>query len=105
MGHGQVVLALARHLEARLLERGDHAGAVVDETRGDPLAQVAVDGVSVRGVGWEPARPGSAGAVRIVRSRPPVFVVQSPLEQAVGPLPAGRGDVVALARQKLHPGG
>lgn len=105
MGHGQIVLALARHLVAGLLERGDHAGAVVDETRGDPLAEVVVDGVSVGGVGREPARPGGPGAGRVVRPRPAVFVVQRTLEQAVGPLPAGRGDVVALAGLKLHAGG
>lgn len=105
MGHGQVVLALARHLEARLLERGDHAGAVVDEARSDPLAEVVVDGVPVDRIGRETARPGGSGAVRVVRPRPAVFVVQCPLEQPVGSLPAGRGDVVALARQKLHTGG
>ncbi|MDE2849991.1 MAG: hypothetical protein OXP74_05150, partial [Acidobacteriota bacterium] len=105
MSNGDVVRALARHLVAGFLERGDHAGAVVDEARGDSLAQVAVDGVSVLGVGRKPARPGSAGAVRVVRPRPAVFVVQRPLKQPVGPLPAGRGDVVALARLKLHAGG
>lgn len=89
MSHGDVVLALARHLVASLLERGDHAGAVVDEAGG---------------VGRETARPSGSGAVRVVRvvrPRPAVFVVQGPLQQAVGPMPAGRGDVVALARQKL----
>ncbi|MDE2924436.1 MAG: hypothetical protein OYL92_03860 [Acidobacteriota bacterium] len=95
---------MARHLVAGLLERGDHADAVVDETGGDALAEVAVDGVAVGGVGRETARPGSAGAVRVVRPRPAVFVVQRPLQQAVRPLPAGRGDVVALARQKLYAG-
>lgn len=105
MGHGQVVLALARHLVAGLLERGDHPGAVVDETGGDPLAEVVVDGVSVGDVGREPARPGGPGAVRVVRPRPATFVVHRALQQAVGPLPAGRSDVVTLARQKLHAGG
>lgn len=105
MGHGQVVLALARHLVAGLLERGDDAGAVVNEARGDPLAEVVVDGVAVGGVGREAARPGGPGAVRVVRSRPAVFVVQRPLEQAIGPLPAGRGDVVALTGFEFHAGG
>jgi len=36
--HGDVALALARHLVASLLERGDYAGAVVNEARGDSLA-------------------------------------------------------------------
>lgn len=105
MGHGQVVLALARHLVAGLLERGDHAGAVVDEARGDPLAEVVVDGVAVGGVGREAARPGGPGAFRVVRPRPAAFVVHRPLQQAVGPLPARRSDVVALAGLKLHAGG
>ncbi|MDE2851187.1 MAG: hypothetical protein OXP74_11300, partial [Acidobacteriota bacterium] len=85
MRHSQVVLALARHLEAGLLERGDHAGTVVNEARGDPLAEVAVDGVAVGGVGRETARPGAPGAVRVVRPRPAAFVVHRPLQQAVGP--------------------
>lgn len=105
MGHGDVVLSLARHLVTGLLERGDHAGAVVDEASGDPLAEVAVDGVAVGLVGRKPARPGRAGAVGIVRPRPAVLVVQRPLQRAVGHLPAGRGDVVALARLELHAGG
>ena len=105
MGHGQVVLALAWHLVAGLLERGDHAGAVMDEPCGDPLAEIAVDGVPVGGVGRETARPGAAGAVRVVRPRPSAFVVHRPLKKAVGPLPARRSDVVALARLKLHAGG
>ncbi len=104
MGHGEVVLALARHLVAGLFERGDHAGSVLDEAGGDPLAQEAVDGVAVGDVGRDPARTGRAGAVRIVRPRPAVFVVQRPLQQAVGPLPSGRGDVVALARLEFHAG-
>ena len=105
MGHGDVVLALARHLVADLLERRDHAGAVVDEASGDPLAEVAVDGVAVGLVGRKPARPGGAGAIGIVRPRPAVLVVQCPLQGAVGHLPAGRRDVVALARLELHAGG
>lgn len=105
MGHGDVVLALARHLVAGLLERGDHAGAVVDQASGHPLAKVAVDGVAVGLVGREPPRPGGASAVGVVRASPAVFVVQRPLQRAVGHLPAGRGDVVALARLELHAGG
>lgn len=105
MGHGDVVLALARHLVTGFLERGDHAGAAVDEASGHPLAEVAVDGVAVGLVGREPPRPGGACAVGIVRPRPAVLVVQRPLERAVGLLPAGRRDVVALARLELHAGG
>lgn len=105
MGHGDVVLALARNLVADLLERGDHTGTVVDEASGHPLAEIAVDGVAVGLVGREPPRPGRAGAFGVVRPRPAVFVVQRPLQRAVGHLPAGRRDVVALARLEFHAGG
>ena len=102
---GEVVLALARDLEAGVLEGGDDAGPVLDEAGGDPVAEVAVDGVAVGGVGRKPARPGGPGAVRIIRPRPAVFVVQRAFERAVGLLPAGRGDVVTLAGLEFYAGG
>ncbi len=105
MGDGEVVLALARDLEAGVFEGDDHAGPVVDEACGDPLAEVAVDGVAVGDGVRKPAGPGGAGAVRIIRPRPVVVVVQRPLERAVGLLPAGRGDVVALAGLEFDAGG
>ena len=104
---GQVVLALARHFQARLPERGDDIEAVFHHAVLDALEQVVPDQVA-RG-GFEP-EPGpqlgglDVGAVsglldprpgRIVRTAPAVLVVEGVPERIERAAPARRGNVEA----------
>ena len=109
----QVVLALARHFEARLPQGGDDIGPVPHRAVLDTLEQVVVD--QVAGGGFEP-EPGpqprrlDVGAVsgllhpgprRIVGPAPAVFGVDGVAQRTEGLLPAGRRDVEALARLQV----
>ena len=110
---GQVVLALARHFQARLPERGDDIEAVFHRAVLDALEQVVPD--QVAGGGFEP-EPGpqsrrlDVGAVsgllhpgpgRIVRTAPAVFVVEGVPERIERPPPARRGNVEAAPGLKV----
>ena len=110
---GQVVLALARHFQARLPERGDDIEAVFHRAVLDALEQVVPD--QVAGGGFEP-EPGpqlgglDVGAVsgllhpgpgRIVRTAPAVLVVEGVPERIERPPPARRGDVEAPSGLKV----
>ncbi len=110
---GQVVLALARHFQARLPERGDDIEAVFHHAVLDPLDQVVSD--QVAGGGFEP-EPGpqsrrlDVGAVsgllhpgpgRIVRTAPAVLVVEGVAERVERSPPARRGNVEAAPGLKV----
>ena len=110
---GQVVLALARHFQARLPERGDDIEAVFHRAVLDALEQVVPD--QVAGGGFEP-EPGpqlgglDVGAVSgllhprpgwIVRTAPAVLVVEGVPERIERPPPARRGDVQASPGLKV----
>ena len=110
---GQVFLALARHFQARLPERGDDIEAVFHRAVLDALDQVVPD--QVAGGGFEPEpgpRPGGldVGAVsglldpgprRIVRTAPSVFVVEGVAERIERLPPARRGNVEASPGLKV----
>jgi len=113
---GDVVLALARHFEARLTQRGDDIVAVAHHAVLDALEQVVPD--QAAGGGFEP-KPGSqlrrldVGAVsglmysgpgRIVGTAPAVLVVEGVPERIECPLPARRGNVQAPPGFKVAPG-
>ena len=107
------MLPLARHLQARPLQGGNHRGAIRDGPRFDAVAQI---------VGNQPpgvflhlqARPKLGGLevgpmaglhvtrpLRIVRTAPPVLMVL-PVPQSVERLlPAGSRDIQALAGLKI----
>ena len=104
-----VVLALARHFEARLPQGGDDLVAIPHGPVLDALEQVVPD--QVAGGGFEP-EPGpqplrlDVGAVsgllhpgprRVVRSAPAVFVVEGVAERIERLPPSRRGDVEATA--------
>lgn len=112
------MLALARHFQAKFLQRGYHVGAVAQGTRFGLAAQVAVE--LLAGIGFDlqgsaqaglveegPVRSGlgGAGAVRIVGSAPAVLGVQPVAQGIEGFLPAGRGDVEAFASREVATGG
>ena len=114
---GEVVLALARHFQARLPKGGDDIGPVPRRAVLDALEQVVPD--QVAGGGFEP-EPGpqsgrfDVGAVagllhpgprRIVRASPAVFGIEGVPERAEGLLPARRGNVEAPAGLQVAPGG
>ena len=103
--YGEVVLPLARHLEAGFLQGSDDVGAVLNRARKNLRSQERVDGLPGLGAGAGEA-PGHcrAPAGGVVRMRPSVLSVQRPLKRIVGAFPAGRGDVVALAGSKVAPG-
>ena len=110
---GQVVLALARHFQARLPECGDDIEAVLHRAVLDALDQVVPD--QVAGGGFEP-EPGpqsrrlDVGAVsgllhpgpgRIVRTAPAVLVVEGVAERVERSPPARRGNVEASPGLKV----
>ena len=112
-----VVLALARHFEARLPQGGDDLVAIPHRTVFDTLEQVVPD--QVAGGGFEP-EPGpeprrlDVGAVtgllhpsprRIVRTAPTVLVVDGVPERIERLPPARRGDVEAPPRVEVAPRG
>jgi len=110
---GQVVLALAGHLEAGLLQRGDHVGAALHHAVLDPLQEVVADQLARAGfhfqAGPQPRRL-DVGAVagllrlgprRVVGASPAVLVVEGVAQRAEGLLPAGGRDVQAAARLQV----
>ena len=114
---GHVVLALARHVEFRLLQRGDDVGAVTYDAVLDALHQVVPDQLARVGLDLQPGpqlRGVDAGAVaglvrpcasRVVGPAPAVLVVEGVAQGAERLLPAGRRDVQALARLQVAPCG
>ena len=86
---GQVVLALAGHLEAGLLQGGDHIGAAPHRAVLDPLQQVVTDQLARAGFVLEAgpqlrrlqvgamARLVRPGPRRVVRAAPAVLVVET----------------------------
>ncbi len=111
------MLALARHVEFRLLQRGDDVGAVAHDAVLDALHQVVPDQLARVGLDLQPGpqlRRVDAGAVaglvrpcagRVVGPAPAVLVVEGVAQRAEGLLPAGRRDVQALARLQVAPCG
>ena len=114
---GHVVLALARHVEARLLQGGDDAGPVLHRAALDAPQQVVPDLVPGIGLMRDPCpqlRRLEVGAVprllipgarRIVRAAPALVEVAGLDQGVVGLLPARRRDVEALARLPTGRGG
>ena len=113
---GHVVLALARHVEPRLLQRVDDIGAALHDAVLDALHEVVPDdlprvgldlqaGPQVRRVDVGPVA-GLVGpcAGRVVGPAPAVLVVEAVAQRAEGLLPAGRRDVEALARLQVAAG-
>ena len=112
---GEVVLALARYFEARLLERCDNLFAIPHGAVLDALEQVVPD--QVAGGGFEPEtgpqpRRLDVGAVAgllhpgprwVVRTSPALFGVEGVPERAERLLPARRGDVEAPAGLEIAP--
>ena len=110
-----VVLARARHLIARLLQGGDHAGPVLRQAALDALHQVLLDHVTGIGLALGPGpqlRRLDVGAMprllhprtrRIVRTAPGVLEVAGVHQRAIRLLPAGRRDVQARARLQVTP--
>ena len=111
---GHVVLALARHLQAELLQRPHHAAAVGDRAGNHTGHQVLADHlprvrlhlptrpqrlrVQIRPRRRRPERPRTR---RVVRTAPAVLVVQGVAKRVERLLPARRGDVQAPARRQL----
>ena len=107
------MLPLARHLQARPLQGGNHRGAIRDGPRFDALAQIV--GNQPPGVFLHPQpRPKLGGLdvgpmaglhvtgpLRIVRASPTVFVVLPVPQRVKRLLPSGRGDIQALAGLKI----
>ena len=114
---GHVVLALARHVEFRLLQRGDDVGTVAHDAVLDALHQVVPDQLARVGLDLQPGpqlRGVDVGAVaglvrpcagRVVGPAPAVLVVEGVAQRAEGLLPARRRDVQALARLQVAAGG
>ena len=110
---GEVVLAVAGHLEAGILQGGDHVGAVLHPAALDPLQEVVPDQLPRAGfhfeAGPEPRRL-DVGAVarllrlgprRIVGAAPAVLVVEGVAQRVERLLPSGRRDVQAAARLEV----
>ena len=107
---GHVVLALARNVESRFLQRVDDVGAalhdaVLDalhEIVPDDLARVGLDlqaGPQLRRVDVNPvAGVAGPGASRVVGLAPAVLIVEGVAQRTDRLVPAGRRDVEALPR-------
>ncbi|MDE2865289.1 MAG: hypothetical protein OXR05_09405 [Gemmatimonadota bacterium] len=101
---------MAGHVEANVLQRGDHVGSVLDRAVLDALHEVVADqrarirlvfesGPELRRLDvGHVARPLRPRAPRIVRAAPAVLVVECVAKRIERPLPTGRGDVEAAAR-------
>ena len=110
---GDVVLALARHLEADRLQGGNHVGAAAHRAVLDALHQVVADQLAWVSFVLEAspqlrrldvgamARLLRPGPRRVVRAAPPVLVVEGVAQGVEGLLPAGRRDVQAAARLQV----
>ena len=113
----QVVLALARHLQARLLQGGDDIGPVPYRAVLDTLEQVVADQVAGGGLDREAGlqvRRLDVGAVpgllhprqrRVIRPTPALFGVEGVAQRVEGLLPARRCDVEAPAGLQVAPRG
>ena len=113
---GQVVLALAGHLEAGLLQGGDHIGAAPHRAVLDALQEVVADQLARAGFVLEAGpqlRRLDVGAVaglvrasprRVVGPAPAVLVVEGVAQRVEGRLPAGGRDVEAAARLQVAAG-
>ena len=113
---GHVALALARHFEARFLQRGHDVGAVTDDAVLDTLHQVVPNQLAGVGLDRQPGpqlRRVDVGAMagllrpgprRVVGPAPAVLVIEGVAQRAEGLLPAGWRDVEALARLQVAPG-
>ena len=114
---GHVVLALARHIKAQLLEGGDHAGPVLHLPGLNALQQVVLDRLARVGLVRD-SRPQrrrlAVGAVprlllprprRVIRAAPAVVEIAGLNQWAVGLLPPRRRDIEALARLQVAPRG
>jgi len=111
------VLTLARHGEAHLLQRLHEARPVLDRPGHYALGQIRSQGqAGIRGHGQALAQRGRGlvGRVawlhvalegRIVWPAPAVQGVLPVPQRVESPLPARRGDIEALARPEVHPGG
>ena len=105
----QVVLALARHLQARLPQGGDDIGPIPYRAVLDTLEQVVADQVAGGGLEREAGaqvRRLDVGAVpgllhprprRVIRPAPALFGVEGVAERVECLLPARRRDVEAPA--------
>jgi len=115
---GHVALALARHFEFRLLQRGDDIGAALHDAVLDALHEVVPDQLTRVGLDLQPGpqlRRVDVGTVfglllhprpcRVVGPAPAVLVVEGVAQRAEGLLPAGRRDVEALASLQVAAGG
>ena len=111
------MLALARHVESRILQRGDDVGAAADGAVLDALHQVVADELARVGLDRQ-TRPQVCGvdqgavsgllrpgAGRVVGPAPAVLVVEAVAQRVEGLLPARRRDVEALARLQVAAGG
>ena len=114
---GHVVRALARHVEACLLQGIDHAGPVLHLPGLNALHQVVLDRLARVGLVRD-SRPQrrrlAVGAVprllrprprRVIRAAPAVLKVAGLDQRAIGLLPARRRDIEALARLQVAPRG
>ena len=114
---GHVVLALARHVEACLLQGGDHTGPVLHLPGLDALQQVVLDRLAGVVLARDPRpqrRRLDVGAVPrlllpgprwVIRAAPAVVEVTGLDQRPIGLLPARRRDVEALARLQVTPRG
>ena len=110
---GDVVLALARHLQPHILEGRDHVGAALYRAVLDALHQVVADQVSRVGLvfesGSQPRRLDVGSMARslrprprrVVRAAPAVLVVEGVAKRIERPLPAGGRDIEAAARLEV----
>ncbi|MCZ0936433.1 MAG: hypothetical protein OXJ54_14765 [Gemmatimonadetes bacterium] len=101
---------MAGHVEANVLQRGDHVGSVLDRAVLDALHEVVADqrarirlvfesGPELRRLDvGHVARSLRPRALRVVRSAPAVLVVEGVAQRIERSLPTGRGNVEAAAR-------
>ena len=114
---GHVVLALARHVEACLLQGGDHTGPVLHLPGLDALQQVGLDRLAGVVLARDPRpqrRRLDVSAVprlllprsrRVIRAAPALVEVAGLDQGVVRLLPARRRDVEALACLQVAPRG
>ncbi len=100
---GQVILARTGHLEARIGEGGDHAGAILDQPDGnlvaDPGMKAVAPGGAVRGLRH---RLDLGGTLHVHGVGPAVGLVHQVAQAVEGAFIAGRGDVEAAPAVQLH---
>jgi len=88
---GHVVLALAGHLEAGFLQRGDHLGTVLHDALFDPLQEVVADQLPRAGfhfeAGSQPRRVHVGAVARLLRLGPRRVVGAAPAVLVVEGVP------------------